>query len=95
MQTYSCFGFAVIQEQNKINWQIQCLKQKRSLYYFPQSFHAQTSECGLNIIAMIWTQVITCVSKANQMMGMIKKCFIRLDLKILRSLYLSQSLGLY
>jgi len=34
-------------------------------------------------------QIITCVGKANQILGMIRKCFVHMDVKLLRSLYVT------
>ena len=63
----------------------------KSIHNNGQQLIITESERDLRVIYsnnLKWrTQVITCVSKANQMMGRIKKCFIRLDLKLLRSLY--------
>ena len=65
----------------------------KSLHFSLQQLIITESERDLGVIFsnnLKWrTQVITCVKKVNHMMGMIKKCYIRLDLKLMRSLYLT------
>ena len=65
----------------------------KPLFINGQQLIETESERDLGIIFsnnLKWkNQIINCVSKANQMMGMIRKTFTRLDPGLLRSLYLT------
>ena len=66
---------------------------KSPLYINEKKLNITESESDLGVIFssnLKWkNHVIKCVGKANQMLGQIRKCFICLDIRLLRILYVS------
>ena len=66
---------------------------KSPLFIDGQQLNTTESERDLGVIFsnnLKWrNQIITCVGKANQILGMIRKCFVHMDVKLLRSLYVT------
>ena len=66
---------------------------KSPLYINEQKLNITESESDLGVIFssnLKWkNHVIKCVGKANQMLGWIRKCFVCLDIRLLRILYVS------
>jgi hypothetical protein len=66
---------------------------KSPLFIDGQQLKTTESERDLGVIFsnnLKWrNQIITCVGKANQILGMIRKCFVHMDVKLLRSLYVT------
>ena len=66
---------------------------KSPLYINDQKLNITESESDLGVIFssnLKWkNHVIKCVGKANQMLGRIRKCFVCLDIRLLRILYVS------
>ena len=63
------------------------------LFINGQELNKSNSERDLGVIFsnnLKWKdQTLTCVGKANQMLGMIRKCFTRLDTRLLKTLYVT------
>ena len=67
-------------------------QQKVTVIYW-QHLNTTESERDLGVILsknLKWkNQIITCAGKANQILGMIRKRFVHMDVKLLRSLYVT------